>query len=216
MTHDVPNLGIIDGSVFVTAGAVNPTSTICALALRAARRLIERRTSVVLQERPRVQVFNLKHASVPSPPAAVAPQSLSAEEKERLIAMGNHLIPAVDDLPGAGTLIVQEKLLERVLGVRPDVCAPLRRALAEPQGMANDREAWMALVTTVAGGYYLHQKVRERIGYEGQVPRQTRPDNYPAYLAEGLLDHLLDDEWKRRWEHSEPATAALEHAKENA
>ena len=34
--HDVKNLFIIDGSVFVTAGAVNPTSTIQAFALYAA------------------------------------------------------------------------------------------------------------------------------------------------------------------------------------
>ena len=34
--HDVKNLFIIDGSVFVTAGAVNPTSTIQALALYIA------------------------------------------------------------------------------------------------------------------------------------------------------------------------------------
>jgi choline dehydrogenase-like flavoprotein len=41
--HDVPNLYIIDGSVFVTSGAVNPTSTISALALRATEHLIENR-----------------------------------------------------------------------------------------------------------------------------------------------------------------------------
>ena len=35
-THDVQNLFIIDGSLFVTSGAVNPTSTIQALALRTA------------------------------------------------------------------------------------------------------------------------------------------------------------------------------------
>jgi choline dehydrogenase-like flavoprotein len=35
-THDVKNLFIIDGSVFVTAGAVNPTSTIQAVALLMA------------------------------------------------------------------------------------------------------------------------------------------------------------------------------------
>jgi choline dehydrogenase-like flavoprotein len=34
--HDVRNLFIIDGSVFVTSGAVNPTNTIQALALHAA------------------------------------------------------------------------------------------------------------------------------------------------------------------------------------
>jgi choline dehydrogenase-like flavoprotein len=35
-SHDVPNLFIIDGSIFVTAGAVNPTNTIQALALYIA------------------------------------------------------------------------------------------------------------------------------------------------------------------------------------
>ncbi len=34
--HDVRNLFIVDGSIFVTAGAVNPTSTIQALALYIA------------------------------------------------------------------------------------------------------------------------------------------------------------------------------------
>ena len=34
--HDVKNLFIIDGSIFVTAAAVNPTSTIQALALYIA------------------------------------------------------------------------------------------------------------------------------------------------------------------------------------
>lgn len=42
--HDVPNLYIVDGSTFVTAGAVNPTSTIVALALRAAEHLAANRT----------------------------------------------------------------------------------------------------------------------------------------------------------------------------
>jgi choline dehydrogenase-like flavoprotein len=46
MAHEVPNLGIIDGSVFVTAGGVNPTSTICALALRAVEHLLETRSDL--------------------------------------------------------------------------------------------------------------------------------------------------------------------------
>jgi choline dehydrogenase-like flavoprotein len=35
-THDVPNLYVIDGSVFTTSTGVNPTGTICALAKRTA------------------------------------------------------------------------------------------------------------------------------------------------------------------------------------
>jgi choline dehydrogenase-like flavoprotein len=42
-THDVPNLYVVDGSSFVTSGGVNPTSTICALALRAADHMVETR-----------------------------------------------------------------------------------------------------------------------------------------------------------------------------
>ena len=39
--HDVPNLYIVDGSIFVTGGGVNPTSTMQALALRIADRFIQ-------------------------------------------------------------------------------------------------------------------------------------------------------------------------------
>jgi choline dehydrogenase-like flavoprotein len=41
--HDVPNLFVVDGSSFTTAAAVNPTSTIGALALRAADGIWNRR-----------------------------------------------------------------------------------------------------------------------------------------------------------------------------
>ncbi|WP_425409892.1 GMC family oxidoreductase [Hyphococcus sp.] len=40
-SHDIPNLYIVDGSVFVTAFGVNPTSTIAAIAKRAATRIAE-------------------------------------------------------------------------------------------------------------------------------------------------------------------------------
>ncbi len=40
--HDVPNLYVADGSLFVTSGAVNPTSTITALALRVATGIADR------------------------------------------------------------------------------------------------------------------------------------------------------------------------------
>lgn len=41
-THDIDNLYIADGSIFVTSGSANPTCTISALALRVGKRLVER------------------------------------------------------------------------------------------------------------------------------------------------------------------------------
>jgi choline dehydrogenase-like flavoprotein len=41
--HDVANLYVVDGSCFVTSTGVNPTSTIVAIALRAADHMIETR-----------------------------------------------------------------------------------------------------------------------------------------------------------------------------
>ena len=40
-THDVENLYIIDGSVFTTSAAVNPTPTIQAIALRTADKILK-------------------------------------------------------------------------------------------------------------------------------------------------------------------------------
>jgi choline dehydrogenase-like flavoprotein len=44
--HDVPNLFVIDGSVFVTSTGVNPTATIMAIALRAMRHLVDHRHDI--------------------------------------------------------------------------------------------------------------------------------------------------------------------------
>ncbi len=41
--HDVPNLFIVDGSVFTTSGGVNPTATIMTLSMRTARHIAEQR-----------------------------------------------------------------------------------------------------------------------------------------------------------------------------
>lgn len=44
-SHDIPNLFVFDGSNFVTSTGVNPTATIMAIALRAARHLADNRHS---------------------------------------------------------------------------------------------------------------------------------------------------------------------------
>ena len=46
IAHDVPNLAMVGSSVFVTAGAVNPTATIAALAHRLVDHLLANRTNI--------------------------------------------------------------------------------------------------------------------------------------------------------------------------
>lgn len=45
-SHDVGNLFVVDGSQFVTSSGVNPTSTIAALALRAADYIVDNRSKI--------------------------------------------------------------------------------------------------------------------------------------------------------------------------
>src|SRR5690606_38396945 len=138
-------------------------------------------------------------------PALVIP-SLTDHQRARLAALGDGLIAAVAPLPGAGTLVVERNLVAKVLSRRPDLGAPLVRALAADTAgqlqalAAADPEAWSALVTVVAGGYYTEADVKERIGYDGQVASPLQPDGYPAYISEGPRDHLLDGTWEATWQ----------------
>ena len=45
-SHDLENLFIVDGSVFVTGGGVNPTPTIQAIALKTSDYIIKSRTDL--------------------------------------------------------------------------------------------------------------------------------------------------------------------------
>jgi hypothetical protein len=107
-------------------------------------------------------------------------------------------------MPAASEVGVHEGLLDRVLESRPDLAEPLTRALdtavvdppARLETLATtDWPAYQALVTTVSGAYFLEPEVRQLIGYPGQEARTIRPDRYPAYVEEGLLDHLLTGAW---------------------
>ena len=71
--HDVPNLYVMDGSIFVTSGPMAPTATICANALRCTERLIARASlhwssSVAAGEGPGPPVPAADSRRVPSVP----------------------------------------------------------------------------------------------------------------------------------------------------
>jgi hypothetical protein len=201
MSHDIPNLGIVDASVFVTSGPLNPTSTICALALRTAEHLIGLRANLPRpSRRTTAPVLTPPHRADAAP--QLAPEPLTDAERARFKALAEALIPSGQGMPSAAEIEVECASLDRVLGARPDLLAGLKAALAEPfddppahlsRLMADQPAAHGALLTAVGAAYYLAPAIQARIGYEGQVGRVQKPDRYPAYVAEGLLDHMLSD-----------------------
>jgi len=193
ISHDIPNLVIADGSVFVTAGAVNPTSTIVALALRAADHLVDNRASVPVPTRR--GAWGVGRPASPSPVDTQSEPPFSAAERAQLAVVGDRLIPPADDRPAPSAVGIGEQLLDQVLAARPDLASPLRRALTAGGDLAiraTDPAAADALELVVAGGYYLSPLVREAIGYPGQQARPVRVDGFPAYAEEGLLDAVLE------------------------
>jgi choline dehydrogenase-like flavoprotein len=201
VSHDIPNLLIVDGSVFVTSGAANPTSTIAALALRAASHLLGRRADVPTPSRP------ASFAVPPTPVALRAPSAAAAAPDERpvpqlagrqlvrLARFADVLIPAGAGLPAAGEVVGRG--IGRVLAARPDLHDPLVRALdelpddADLTALTAEGRATHALRYTVAGAYYTDTSVHDVLGYPSTRPRPVPAFDYPDYLAEGLLDHLL-------------------------
>jgi hypothetical protein len=191
--HDVPNLGVIDGSVFVTAGGVNPTATIAALALRAAEQLIERRASIprpdhalswpVRQRMPREQT--IAHPATP--------EQLTLAQRQVLAKLAEDLIPTVPGQPSVHDVDVAGAGTDAVLSARPDLAAPLLAGLSHPLAELRqaDRAAYQAVVTVVAAAYYRHPDVRAALGVLPEPASPVRIEDVPGYIEEGLLDHLV-------------------------
>ncbi|EWM13350.1 hypothetical protein [Kutzneria sp. 744] len=117
-------------------------------------------------------------------------------------AIADELIPAGDGMPAASAVGVADSQLDLVLAVRPDLARALNRAWAlagqyEPVPALRlladlDPRAHQAVLEIVSGGYYTSTLVKRLLNYTGQQPVPVRPEDYPAYLAEGLLDRVVD------------------------
>ncbi len=210
MSHDVANLGVIDGSVFVTAGGMNPTSTICALALRAVDHLVEHRAELPVPEVATTigvgwdagpgAATPETAAPAATTPVALRPPAFSPEARRRLTDLGDLLLPGDPFAPSARQVGVADRLFDQVVASRPDLVPALHRALASATDDAparleelrrGDREAYRAVVTAVAGAYYMDDGVRLGLGYPGQEGVSVNVREIPAYVTEGLLDGVL-------------------------
>lgn len=195
--HDVGNLLIVDGSVFVTAGSANPTSTIAALALRAADHLLAVRHRIPRPEQARLHDAGTSVALRSAASSATAIEDVSSStvvpdvDRRALGVLADELIPAGDGMPSASAVGVHEHLLDRVLAARPDLHAGLVAALAALRTNPDDAAARAKVAYVVAGAYYLSPLVRELLEYRTADPTPVRADAFPEYIAEGLLDHVL-------------------------
>jgi hypothetical protein len=125
---------------------------------------------------------------------------LDPGERETLSAIADRLIPAADGMPSAAEVLVDARL-RFVLEARPDLIEPLRAALrpalggdvgARLEALGRDEPSTLgALQLVIVGGYYTDRRVRDLIGYPGQMALELRSWEYPVYLEEGLIDAVL-------------------------
>jgi hypothetical protein len=126
--------------------------------------------------------------------------ALTADERALLARVADHLIPAAHGMPSAAEVLTAERL-RFVLNARPDLLEPIRAALAaalgdEPAARVavladSDPAALGALQLAIVAGYYTDKRVRELIGYPGQVALSIRSWEVPPYVEEGLIDAVL-------------------------
>jgi len=123
MTHDIANLGVIDGSVFVTAGAVNPTSTIAALALRASQHLLDQRGRIVRVSGDDGHRPSGGHRTQSAHPATVPTRKPNLIERERFSNLADVLIPGATEALSPSGLGLGGDRLDEVLVARPDLAS---------------------------------------------------------------------------------------------
>jgi hypothetical protein len=120
-------------------------------------------------------------------------------ERATLAAIADHFIPAADGMPSAADILTDDRLAF-VVRARPDLAEPLQAALRSDLGddvrerlsaLADEPANLAALQLAIVGGYYTDKRVRELIGYPGQMALELRSWEYPAYLEEGLIDAVL-------------------------
>lgn len=135
--------------------------------------------------------------------AAVSPAEAADIDIGRLTALADVMLPAAHGMPAVSDVKAVESYSAQVLSWRDDLRQPLVRAVdaLDPTSFtvdrlaalhAEDEDAYVALTTVVAACYYLSPVVRELIGYPGQVAKTYDPYAYTEWVAEGLLDPVVE------------------------
>lgn len=130
----------------------------------------------------------------------MAPTKLTPELRAAFAAMADMLIPAYKKYPSASSVGVHEKMLDDVLGFRPDIAEAFFRGLAsidvaKLSDSVNtmykvDPDAFNAISLAASGGYYMTPEVRVVLGYPGQESLTYDAHEVPDFLMNHLLENV--------------------------
>ena len=195
-THDVPNLFVADGSVFVTAGAMNPTATICAFALRQRR--AHRRVWPGCRRRP-----SDARGSGDARRPRRRPRSGDSVGCRRVRSRGARALAR----PGARRSTRPRRPARGAPGrARPGVTRA-RRSRGSSRG---GRSASGCCSSSSPPRTTSSPKVRRLIGYPGQRAVEVFPDQAEHDLRDGILDPVIarGPIWRRASESAQAAGAS--------
>ncbi len=130
---------------------------------------------------------------------------LKGEQWDAIERLGDAVIPAFDEMPSASAVNAVTGVRRMVLPVRRDLVPGLARAadFALAAGadrpaeeivsalIQSDSEAFDSLFRAVAGAYYADPRVRDLLGYPGQVAHSYDLSLTPEYVTNGWLDRVL-------------------------
>lgn len=134
-------------------------------------------------------------SAMPADPLA----ALDVDARRTLASIADALIPAAHGMPSAADVVTDDRL-RFALNARPDLLEPMLTALrpglgdipARLEALARDEPTSLgALQLVIVGAYYTDKRVRELIGYPGQMAIEVKSWLYPAYLEDGLIDAML-------------------------
>jgi hypothetical protein len=123
------------------------------------------------------------------------------EQRQAFRSFANALIPATGAFPSMSEADPHERFLTRALAARPDLAervAPLLTEMLEGQSAPSlddlstrDLAALEDFVLLAVGTYYMSPTVMKRLGYPGQRANHPLPDEAEFYLADGILEPVI-------------------------
>ncbi len=208
--HDCDNLLIADGSIFVTSGSANPTNTICALALRIGRNLVD----VVRAECPpnhRSEPIQIDSQSSSGERLSISKvrsrprREFTVDEMRVLRLIADTLIPAsgtcptgsgVEDFDALATqaMTILDKHFEKVTNVLSELLNVPPSLMWERLREMNDTRAdefyWLSMVVVAA--YLYSPEMLKSLNYPLPHPNPASMFQIAEELEGGILDPVIE------------------------